>query len=77
MEELSLEGAREGVVVAAVRDGSTAAQVGLQKGDLVVAVNGQKIATTRDLERACADRASWWDLAIQRGGETIRTRLGG
>ena len=77
MEEVSLEGAREGVVVAAVRDGSTAAQVGLQKGDLVVAVNGQKIATTRDLEEQCADRASWWDLAIQRGGETIRTRLGG
>ena len=77
MEELSLEGAREGVVVAAVGEGSTAAQVGVQKGDVVVAVNGQKIATTRDLERACAERARWWDLTIQRGGETIRTRLGG
>ncbi len=77
MEELSLEGAGEGVVVAAVGEGSTAAQVGVQKGDVVVAVNGQKIATTRDLERACAGRAQWWDLTIQRGGETIRSRLGG
>ncbi len=77
MEELSLESAREGVVVAAVSDGSTAAQVGVQKGDVVVTVNGQKIATTRDLERACAERARWWDLTIQRGAETIRTRLGG
>ena len=76
-EELSLEGAREGVVVAAVSDGSTAAQVGVQKGDVVVAVNGQKIATTRDLEKACSERARWWDLTIKRGGETIRTRLGG
>ncbi len=66
----------EGVVVAAVADSSTAAQVGLQKGDVVVSVNGQRIGTTRDLEKACGERARWWDLTIQRGGETIRTRLG-
>ena len=49
----------------------------MQKGDVVVAVNGTAIETTRDLERACAERSRWWDLTIQRGGETIRTRLGG
>jgi Do/DeqQ family serine protease len=76
-EELSLEGAAGGVVVASVGDGSTAAEVGVQKGDIVVAVNGQKIATTRDLERACADHARLWDLTIKRGAETIRTQLGG
>ena len=76
-EELSLQGASDGVVVAAVADGSTAAQVGVQKGDIVVAVNGQRIGTTRELEKACAARARWWDLTIQRGGETIRSQLGG
>ena len=76
-EELSLQGASAGVVVAAVGDGSTAAAVGVQKGDVVVAVNGRKIATTRELEKACAERAQWWDLTIQRGGQTIRTQLGG
>jgi Do/DeqQ family serine protease len=76
-EELSLEGAAEGVVVASVGDGSTAAEVGVQKGDIVVAVNGQKIATTRDLEKACAERARLWDLTIKRGAGTIRTQLGG
>ena len=76
-EELSLQGVGEGVVVAAVADGSTAAEVGVQKGDVVVTVNGQRIGTTRDLEKACAERVRWWDLTIQRGGETIRTRLGG
>ncbi|HZZ62954.1 MAG TPA: DegQ family serine endoprotease [Roseiarcus sp.] len=76
-EELSLRGANEGVVVAAVAEGSTAAEVGVQKGDVVVAVNGRRIGTTRDLEKACAERARWWDLTIERGGETIRTRLGG
>jgi S1-C subfamily serine protease len=76
-EELSLEGASQVVVVATVGDNSTAAQVGVQKGDVVVAVNGQKIGTTRDLEKACAERARLWDLTIQRGGDTIRTQLGG
>jgi len=76
-EELSLEENGEGVVVAAVGENSTAAEVGVQKGDVVVAVNGRKIATTRDLEKACAERARWWDLVIRRGGETIQTRLGG
>ena len=76
-EELSLDGASQGVVVAAVGDNSTAAEVGVQKGDVVVAVNGQKIATTRDLEKACAERVRVWDLTIQRGGQTIRTELGG
>ena len=77
MEELALAGGGEGVVVAAVGENSTAAEVGVQKGDVVVAVNGRKIATTRDLEKACAERARWWDLVIRRGGETIQTRLGG
>jgi S1-C subfamily serine protease len=76
-EELSLEGVPDGVVVASVGDGSTAAEVGVQKGDVVVAVNGQKIGTTRDLEKACAERARLWDLTIKRGQETIRTQLGG
>ena len=76
-EELSLEGGRQGVVVASVGENSTAAQVGVQKGDVVVAVNGAAIETTRDLERACSERSRWWDVTIRRGGETIRTRLGG
>ena len=75
-EELSLDGAHQGVVVASVGENSPAAEVGVQKGDVVVAVNGTPIETTRDLERACAERARWWDLTILRGGATIRTRLG-
>ena len=76
-EELSLQGASEGVVVAEVKDGSTAAAVGVQKGDIVVAVNGQKIGTTRDLEKVCRERAPLWDLTIRRGSQTIRTELAG
>ncbi|HEY1941335.1 MAG TPA: DegQ family serine endoprotease [Roseiarcus sp.] len=76
-EELSLENITEGVVVTDVADGSVAADVGLQKGDLVLEVNSAKIATTHDLEAASAQRARYWDLILQRGGEVIRSRIGG
>jgi S1-C subfamily serine protease len=77
IEELSLANAHEGVVVAEVPEGTTAANVGVQKGDIVIAVNDQKIATTRDLEKASAARPDFWKLTIERGGETIQTVIGG
>ncbi len=77
IEDMSLEGASKGVVVAEVEDGSTAAQVGVQKGDIVLAINGQKIESTRDGERATAARANYWRLVIQRGGQVIQTVIGG
>jgi Do/DeqQ family serine protease len=77
IEELSLANAHEGVVVAEVAEGSTAANVGVQKGDIVIAVNGQKIATTHDLEKASAARPAFWKLTIGRGGEVIQTVIGG
>ena len=33
--------------------------------------------TTRDLEDVSAQRARYWDLTISRGGQVIRTRIGG
>jgi hypothetical protein len=40
-------------------------------------VNGAKIGSTRDLEAAASQRPRLWDLTIERGGQTIRTRIGG
>jgi S1-C subfamily serine protease len=77
IEELSLANAHEGVVVAEVTEGSTAANVGVLKGDIVIAVNGQKIATTRDLEKASAAHPGFWKVTIGRGGEVIQTMIGG
>ncbi len=76
-EELSLDDVSEGVVVADVAEGSLAANFGVQKGDVVLEVNGAKIATTRDLDAASGQRARYWDLTISRGGEVIRSRIGG
>ena len=76
-EELSLENVDEGVVVAEIAPDSLAANLGIQKGDVVREVNGAKIASTRDLEAAASQRPRLWDLTIERGGQMIRTRIGG
>jgi Do/DeqQ family serine protease len=78
-EELSLqteaESVDEGVIVTDVAQDSLAANLGVQKDDIVVELNGSAIKSTRDLERAAAQRASYWDLTISRGGQLIRSRI--
>ena len=76
-EELSLENVDDGVVVAEIAPDSLAANLGVQKGDVVREVNGAKIVSTHDLETAASQRPRLWDLAIERGGQMIRTRIGG
>jgi S1-C subfamily serine protease len=77
MEELSVEGAKEGVIIADVAENSSAAAVGLQKGDVILAVNDQKIARTGDLRAATLARQAYWKLTVARGGQVFTTVLGG
>ncbi|MDB5512152.1 MAG: degQ [Enterovirga sp.] len=75
-EELQLE-ATEGVVVTEVEETSVAGRLGLQKGDLILAINGDKVASTRDLDRMARAGASLWRITINRGGQVMTTVLGG
>lgn len=77
IEEMTVQGATNGVVVSEVEDGSAAQQLNLQRGDIVLAVNDQKIETTRDLEKAAASRAYYWKITIARGGQVFTTVVGG
>jgi S1-C subfamily serine protease len=76
-EELRLDANTEGVVVTDLADDSTAASVGFQKGDIIVAVNNQKIAKTADLDRATREAARLWRIVVVRGGQQINVTLGG
>jgi Do/DeqQ family serine protease len=76
-EELRLDMSTQGVVVMAVAEGSAARSLGFQKGDIIVTVNGEKIAQTRDLERAVAQPARLWRITIQRDGQPISVVFGG
>src|SRR6202521_2675794 len=76
-DELHLDVDTEGVVVTDLGDDTTAANVGFQKGDIIVAVNNQKIAKTSDLEKATRDSSRLWRITLMRGGQQINVALGG
>jgi Do/DeqQ family serine protease len=77
-EELHLDADTDGVVVTDLGgDDTTAASVGFQKGDIILAVNSQKISKTGDLEKATRDAVRFWRITLVRGGQQINVTLGG
>ncbi|MGU3536999.1 Do family serine endopeptidase [Methylobacterium sp. A54F] len=76
-EEMQVDFPTEGVAVQAVDDNSIAARAGLQKGDLIVAINGMTIASTKDLERVTRNTLNVWEVSINRGGEVLTSVFGG
>jgi Do/DeqQ family serine protease len=76
-DRLQITSVDSGVVVLSVGEASFASSFGLQHGDVVLEVNGQKINSTRDLERVTANRSSLWRVTILRGGQRISAVFGG
>jgi Do/DeqQ family serine protease len=77
-EDLGVESQAGGkVVVGDVASGSPAEELGVQKGDVLIALNDQKIADTREAEKALANRARYWKLTIERAGEVFTSVVGG
>lgn len=76
-DELHLDSSTEGVVVTDLADDGTAASVGFQKGDIILAVNSKKIAKTSDLERAAGEAGRVWRITLVRAGQQIQVTLGG
>jgi Do/DeqQ family serine protease len=76
-DELHLDADTQGVAITDLGDDSTAANVGFQKGDIILAVNSQRIAKTSDLEKATRDSSRLWRITLLRGGQQINVTLGG
>jgi Do/DeqQ family serine protease len=76
-DELQIETSSDGVVVADLDENSVAQQVGFRKGDLVLAINGQRLTATKDAERLIRNGARYWEITISRGGRVFTTVLGG
>jgi S1-C subfamily serine protease len=76
-DELHLDADTEGVVITDLGGDSAAANVGFQKGDIILTVNSQKISKTGDLEKATAERQRIWRITLVRGGQQINVTLGG
>jgi Do/DeqQ family serine protease len=76
-DELHLDADTEGVVVTDIAGDSTAANVGFQKGDIILAVNNQRVGKTSDLEKATTQSARVWRITLVRNGQQINVTLGG
>lgn len=76
-EELSLSGIDSGIVISEIEPGSPAEQVGFQKGDVLITVNGQRLDETQALDRATKGRVYLWRVTFNRGGQTFSTAFGG
>ena len=76
-DELRLDLQSRGVVILGVSEGSTAQSIGLQRGDIVLSVNNQKIEKTADLDRAVRAGGRLWRVIIDRGGEQISATFSG
>ncbi len=74
-EELEMDTAAEGVVLMAVADGSPAARVGFQRGDIIVAINRTPMKASKDVEQVTAQEARAWQIVVNRGGHEFVTVL--
>jgi Do/DeqQ family serine protease len=76
-DELQLDNANAGVVILDVDNGSYASNLGFQRGDVIVSVNGEKIDDTRALERLTQQPRNAWRIVIRRGGQQITAVFNG
>jgi len=66
--------AGQGVVIVKVDQG-LGAQLGLQPGDFVREINGQKVGSTADLARIVGAGGHAWTVTIQRNGQLITAQV--
>jgi len=64
-------GDQKGVKVDEVKAGSTAARIGLKKGDVILGVNQQKVANLGELRKILDTKPSVLALDILRGDSSI------
>jgi Do/DeqQ family serine protease len=76
-EELRLQNADEGVVIIDVDNGSYASNLGFQRGDVILEVNGERIAKTADLDKVSKQTSRTWRIQLLRGGQKISAVFGG
>ena len=61
-----------GVVITAVAPGSPSDRIGLQKGDIILSVNGNDISETKVLATVAGSDPMFWRVAIDRNGQILR-----
>ena len=68
---------REGVVVLGVAERSAAARFGVRRGDIVLAINDEKITSVDQLAGILAIPTGTWRLSVERGGKVYSLAIQG
>jgi Do/DeqQ family serine protease len=68
---------REGVVVLEVEQRTPAARLGVRRGDIVVAVNDEKVTSVAQLDQVLAASGGGWRLSVERGGKLFNIAIQG
>lgn len=71
--EMGLPAQAKGVVVTGAHD--LAARIGLQPGDIVLAINGQPVTQPNDALTLAAAGGSRWQIEVLRDGQMLRLRF--
>ena len=76
-DEMGLDTNESGVVIVGIENGSYADRFNFRRGDIIVAVNGERIGNTRELARVADRQAYSWRMVVRRGGRNIRVEFNG
>ncbi|RDE09773.1 Do family serine endopeptidase [Pelagibacterium lacus] len=76
-QRLGLGFSTQGIAIVTVEPGSPAQRLGLQAGDIILALNGMEIRDIETFQSLAAQRPRAWEIVIQRGGRMIRSIVGG
>lgn len=76
-EELQMDvnEAQDSVIIYDIQDRSPAQRFGFQKGDILLAINREKIEKTQDIRKALEQPVKFWEFTINRGGRVITSVL--
>lgn len=72
---MGIKSDESGVAIVALAEGSPAAKLGFQEGDIVRVINGQEIDSAEKLQQAASQRTRWWRFTIEREGRTLNQVL--
>jgi S1-C subfamily serine protease len=65
------------VVVLEVKDKTPAARIGVKRGDIVVAINNEKVKSVAQLVTALEGADGGWRLSVERDGKVYNLAIQG
>ncbi|MCB1423990.1 MAG: DegQ family serine endoprotease [Nitratireductor sp.] len=74
-QRLRLPENTKGVVISDLAPGSPAEQFGFRAGDIVLELNGNRIASAQQLNEIANERSRWWRFTVERDGRQLRQVL--